>query len=67
MINSKYDEKNFNISVMTFGLALAFLLSASHNAIAQSQKNEPAIDPDIAEMLSTNPPPLGFLTRLDYI
>jgi len=31
------------------------------------QSNAPEMNPEIAEMLSTNPPPKGFATRLDYI
>jgi hypothetical protein len=31
------------------------------------QSNAPEMNPEIAEMLSTNPPPKSFATRLDYI
>jgi hypothetical protein len=54
-------------NAITIGLASAIILFAKLNTIAQIQPDEPAIDPDIAEMLSTNPPPQGFTTRLDYV
>lgn len=36
-------------------------------ALAQGQPGANEMNPEIAEMLSTNPPPKGFATRLDYI
>ena len=46
-------------------LAVASLLAGP--AWAQGQPGANEMNPEIAEMLSTNPPPKGFATRLDYI
>lgn len=46
-------------------LAVASLLAVPTWAQGQPGTNE--INPEIAEMLSTNPPAKGFATRLDYI
>jgi len=46
-------------------LAVASLLPVP--AWAQGQPGASEMSPEIAEMLSTNPPPKGFKTRLDYI
>ena len=61
-------KKYFSSSVMAIcALAQAGWLCFSTDAFAQNQISTPGIDPDIAEMLSANPPPPGFATRLDYI
>jgi hypothetical protein len=52
--------------ISIIGLTTVWLFFASVG-LAQSQPSPSVIDPDIAEMLSTNPPPPGFATRLDYI
>jgi hypothetical protein len=46
-------------------LAVASFLAVL--TLAQGQPSASEMDPDIAEMLSTNAPPPGFATRLDYI
>ncbi len=49
--------------LLTFAIANSFVVLVS----AQDRTNTPEKNPEIAEMLSTNPPPPGFATRLDYI
>ena len=51
-----------NIALVSAGWTLF-----ENSVSAQGQTSASGLDPDIAEMLSTNPPPLGFATRLDYI
>jgi hypothetical protein len=46
-------------------LAVASLLAMS--ALAQNQPGTSEMDPEIAELLSTNPPPPGYPTRLNYV
>jgi hypothetical protein len=55
------------VNIITIGFAAAMLFSARLKTFAQSQTDKTVIDPEIAEMLSTNPPPNGFATRLDYV
>jgi hypothetical protein len=50
---------------LVLSLAVASLLAVP--AWAQSQPGANEMNPEITEMLSTNPPPKGFATRLDYI
>jgi hypothetical protein len=48
-------------------LTLAFASFLAVLTLAQGQPSASEMDPDIAEMLSTKPPPAGFATRLDYL
>jgi hypothetical protein len=45
----------------------AWLLSSQSYLFAQGQPISSVDNPLIAELLSTNPPPPGFATRLDYV
>lgn len=56
-----------HFGMVIFAFALVCWLCFKIDVFAQNQTSTPGIDPDIAEMLSTNPPPSGFATRLDYI
>ena len=47
--------------------AAASWLLTGVKVLAQSSANGPQMDPEIAEMLSTNPPPQGYSTRLNYV
>jgi hypothetical protein len=48
-------------------LVAGSLLFFGTNAFAQGQPISSVDNPLIAELLSTNPPPPGFATRLDYV